>query len=73
VYSKRTFPICVCAMGSGAEVIGYVRVSTDDQEASGASLKSQREAIRAECGRRGWKLLRFEEDARAGPVPTMSL
>lgn len=43
-------------------MIGYVRVSTDEQGTRGVSLRGQREAIRAECERRGWRLVRFEED-----------
>lgn len=38
-------------------VIGYVRVSTDEQHASGAGLTAQRSAIEAECARRGWDLV----------------
>ncbi len=37
--------------------LGYVRVSTDEQAASGAGLAAQRKAIRAEADRRGWELL----------------
>ena len=47
-------------------VVGYVRVSTDEQAASGAGMEAQRAAIRAECGRRGWVLARIEEDALSG-------
>jgi DNA invertase Pin-like site-specific DNA recombinase len=53
-------------VGSGETVIGYVRVSTEEQGANGAGLKAQRTAIKAECDRRGWALLRFEEDVLSG-------
>ena len=43
-------------------VIGYVRVSTDEQSVSGAGLEAQRRAIAAECKRRGWELVRTLED-----------
>ena len=46
---------------------GYVRVSTASQVESGASLADQRQAIRAECDRRGWKLTRvWSDDAASG-------
>lgn len=44
-------------------VIGYVRVSTDEQRISGAGLAAQRKAIEAECVRRGWQLVEVIEDA----------
>ena len=44
-------------------VIGYVRVSTDEQAASGAGLDAQRSAITAECERRGLTLVGIAEDA----------
>jgi DNA invertase Pin-like site-specific DNA recombinase len=44
-------------------VIGYVRVSTDEQMNSGAGLEAQRRAIIAECERRGWQLVEVLEDA----------
>jgi DNA invertase Pin-like site-specific DNA recombinase len=44
-------------------VIGYVRVSTDEQAVSGAGLEAQRRAIVAECKRRGWELVETLEDA----------
>ena len=47
-------------------VIGYVRVSTEEQAESGAGMDAQRLAIEAECARRGWVLLRIEEDAASG-------
>jgi DNA invertase Pin-like site-specific DNA recombinase len=47
-------------------VIGYVRVSTDEQHASGAGIAAQKTAIRNECERRGWQLVRvIGEDAGA--------
>ena len=45
------------------QVIGYVRISTDEQAVSGAGLEAQRRAIEAECKRRGWKLVKVLEDA----------
>ena len=44
-------------------MVGYARVSTAEQADSGLGLEAQRQAIRAECDRRGWKLLGIEEDA----------
>jgi DNA invertase Pin-like site-specific DNA recombinase len=43
-------------------VIGYVRVSTEEQAVSGAGLEAQRRAILAECRRRGWELVEMIED-----------
>lgn len=45
------------------EVVGYVRVSTDEQADSGLGLVAQRTAIESECSRRGWTLLSIYEDA----------
>jgi DNA invertase Pin-like site-specific DNA recombinase len=45
------------------QVIGYVRVSTEEQHKSGAGLAAQRAAIEAECQRRGWELVEVIEDA----------
>jgi DNA invertase Pin-like site-specific DNA recombinase len=56
----------VCGVGNGEKVIGYVRVSTEEQGASGAGLEAQRSAIESECARRGWELLRVEEDVLSG-------
>ena len=50
---------------SGRAVVGYVRVSTDEQADSGAGLAAQRASILAECSRRGWTLLTVHEDAGA--------
>lgn len=47
-------------------MVGYVRVSTEEQGLNGAGLEAQREAIRAECERRGWQLERIEEDVLSG-------
>lgn len=35
-------------------VIGYIRVSTEEQERSGLGVEAQLDAIHAECERRGW-------------------
>jgi DNA invertase Pin-like site-specific DNA recombinase len=45
------------------QVLGYVRVSTEEQHRSGAGLEAQRKAILAECRRRGWTLVEVIEDA----------
>lgn len=47
-------------------VIGYVRVSTDEQADSGLGLAAQRVAITAEAERRGWTLVAVHEDALSG-------
>jgi DNA invertase Pin-like site-specific DNA recombinase len=49
-----------------ARVVGYIRVSTDEQASSGAGLAAQRAAIEGECQRRGWTVLAMHEDAAAG-------
>jgi DNA invertase Pin-like site-specific DNA recombinase len=42
--------------------IGYIRVSTEEQSRNGGGLEAQRQAITAECRRRGWQLLETVED-----------
>jgi DNA invertase Pin-like site-specific DNA recombinase len=47
-------------------VLGYVRVSTDEQHNDGGGLDAQRKSIRDECDRRGWELVDIVgEDAGA--------
>ena len=53
-------------MGTGDRVVGYVRVSTAEQGVRGVGLETQRRAIRAECHRRGWELVRIEQDVLSG-------
>jgi DNA invertase Pin-like site-specific DNA recombinase len=47
-------------------VIGYVRVSTDDQNDSGAGLAAQRKAIEAKVASKGWQLVRIAKDVASG-------
>jgi DNA invertase Pin-like site-specific DNA recombinase len=47
------------------EVVGYARVSTQEQADSGAGLEAQRAAIEMEASRRGWRLVSIHEDAGA--------
>src|SRR5690242_12166914 len=49
-----------------ATVVGYVRVSTDEQAESGLGLAAQRAAIDAETARRGWTLVAVYTDAASG-------
>jgi DNA invertase Pin-like site-specific DNA recombinase len=46
-------------------VIGYIRVSTEEQADSGAGLAAQRAAITTEAHHRGWSHLEVIEDAGA--------
>lgn len=47
-------------------VVGYVRVSTDEQGRSGLGLEAQREAIERSCAGRGWELVGIFEDVGTG-------
>ena len=47
-------------------VIGYMRVSTEEQGDSGAGLDAQEAAIRAEVKRRGWELVDLRHDVASG-------
>lgn len=47
-------------------VVGYIRVSTEEQGASGLGLEAQRSAIEAECHRRGWNLVEVVPDVASG-------
>ncbi len=51
-------------------VVGYVRVSTEEQGDLGAGLEAQRQAITAECRARGWQLLAIHEDVASGKALT---
>lgn len=59
---KTTNGLC-CNRGPELRVLGYVRVSTDEQRHSGAGLEAQRAAILAEAERRGWHLVDVLSDA----------
>jgi len=47
-------------------MVGYVRVSTDEQAANGHGLEAQRDALEAEASRRGWVLTVVEDAGRSG-------
>lgn len=43
-------------------VIGYIRVSTDQQAESGAGMAAQRSSVRRQCEQHGWELADIYED-----------
>ena len=47
-------------------VIGYMRVSTEEQGDSRAGLEAQESAIRAEAAHRGWDLVDLRQDIASG-------
>ena len=47
-------------------VVGYVRVGPRERRGTRPSRTTQRAAIVAECDRRGWEIVGFEEDLRSG-------
>jgi DNA invertase Pin-like site-specific DNA recombinase len=56
-------------MQQGDRVVGYVRVSTDGQGATGYSIDAQAAVIESECLRRGWTLVEvFKDVASAASV-----
>jgi DNA invertase Pin-like site-specific DNA recombinase len=48
------------------EVLGYVRVSTDEQGDSGNGLEAQRMAISAKAAARGWAIIGWYQDVASG-------
>lgn len=59
--TTRDYNDCSVLYAPGMRVVGYVRVSSQEQVASGAGLAAQRQAIQAEGDRRGWSI-RWTED-----------
>lgn len=52
--------------GVAAHMLGYTRVSTEEQASSGAGLEAQEHALRAEATRRGWELDVLSDPGRSG-------
>jgi DNA invertase Pin-like site-specific DNA recombinase len=52
-------------MNPGIKLLGYARVSTDDQVATGYGLEAQEAAIREACTQRGWVLTGLLRDQGA--------
>ena len=48
------------------QMVGYVRVSTEDQGELGVGLDAQRDAIRAACAARKWQLVAIHQDVASG-------
>jgi DNA invertase Pin-like site-specific DNA recombinase len=48
------------------KVVGYVRVSTKEQEEEGYSIPAQRELVEKFCKDRGYKLLKVFQDVESG-------
>jgi DNA invertase Pin-like site-specific DNA recombinase len=51
-----------------ATLVGYVRVSTDEQAAGGVSLAGQRSRLKAYAKALGYDVLRIEEDRLSGKL-----
>lgn len=52
------------------KVVGYVRVSGEEQKATGLGVDAQKAAILAECDKRGWQVIAFYTDEGvSGRVP----
>ena len=47
-------------------LVGYVRVSTEEQGDQGAGLEAQRQAIQEACTARGWHLVAIHQDVASG-------
>lgn len=58
-----TLPMARASTRDRTAVVGYLRVSTDDQRESGLGMDAQRATIAAEIARRGWRLVEMVEDA----------
>src|SRR3954447_2803732 len=53
-------------MVEATPIIGYVRIAPREDSRSRPGLDAQRAMVEAECERRGWRLVRVEEDVRSG-------
>jgi DNA invertase Pin-like site-specific DNA recombinase len=51
---------------AGSDVVGYIRVGPREGRSSRLPLDVQRKLVEDECERRGWRLLRVEQDVRSG-------
>lgn len=49
-----------------SNVVGYLRVSTEEQGDSGAGLAAQRSAIESDVERRGWNVVELHTDIASG-------
>ncbi|GGF13032.1 recombinase family protein [Williamsia phyllosphaerae] len=53
-------------MSDRQHLLGYVRVSTDEQARSGLGIEAQEAALRAEAERRGWELTILRDEGLSG-------
>lgn len=62
MYTKRTLSVRSIMRPRSANIIGYLRVSTEEQAMSGLGLADQRAAIQREADRRTWPPVTFLSD-----------
>lgn len=62
MYTKRSLSVYSPVRKRSNAVIGYLRVSTEEQALSGLGLADQRAVIEREAGRRDWPLPTFLSD-----------